>query len=164
MPVVWLVQTSKTSNTLILPTVTVNNKTLPQKTVDTYNWKFTLNKLVILLLNGQVCSKEFPFTTPMAIQALEFGGDSALRDQEKSCKWMYFDWSTWKPFEFVNCIETSKYCMWRYAWIFLVNIVEKIKYFWLILPVTLTDTHGNLSARFFLPMESYQLQYLIKVI
>ena len=70
----WLGQISKTSDNIILSSVSINNQPVSQTIRGTDNCKFTLNNLEITLVSGQVCSKALP---------LGFGHDYASWDQKK---------------------------------------------------------------------------------
>ena len=56
VPVVWMGQTSKTADTIILPTVAANNQPMPQTIGDANNRKFVLIEVGLGLVSGQVCA------------------------------------------------------------------------------------------------------------
>ena len=59
VPVVWMGQTSKTSDTLIIPDMYCNNQPVPQPKRVTNNKNFSINKVVLVLVSGQVCAEAF---------------------------------------------------------------------------------------------------------
>ena len=71
---VWLGQTSKTADTLILPSVSAHNQPMPQPTGGANNWNFIIIELRLGLIIGQVCSKALHSIMPMVLRVLEFGG------------------------------------------------------------------------------------------
>ena len=56
VPVVWMGQTSKTADTIILPTVAANNQPMPQTIGGANNRKFVLIEVGLGLVSGQVCA------------------------------------------------------------------------------------------------------------
>ena len=79
VPVLWMGQTLKTSDTIILPDVADNNQPVPQPIECAYNCKFSINKVEISLVSVQVYTKKLPSIAKIVARALEFGGDSTSR-------------------------------------------------------------------------------------
>ena len=73
----WLGQISKTSDKIILPSVSVNNQPMYQTIGGTYDCESYLNKLGIRFVSSQVCVEALP---------LGFGHDYAFWDHKKSCE------------------------------------------------------------------------------
>ena len=61
--VVQIVQTSKTAETLIIPSVSPTNQPVLQPTGCANNRKLAINKAGIVLVIVQVCSEAFPSVT-----------------------------------------------------------------------------------------------------
>ena len=117
------------------------------------------------LVSGQLCSKALPFIAPIVLCVLEFCGDSSYRDNKKHFEWMSLDWSTKTVLVLKSALIPVNIELDIIHRNVLVGLVEKRKYFWLILPVTLIHAHSNLRPwNFFLPTEIYQLQNLIKFV
>ena len=81
--VVCLGQTSKTADTLIIPAVATNNQHVPHLKGGANNRKLVINEVGPILVSVQVHAEAFLSITPMVVRALDFGGDSALRDHKK---------------------------------------------------------------------------------
>ena len=68
-------KTLKPVDTIIIPSVSDNNKTLNWTTGGTDNHKFALNEVVLVLVSGKLFAEVFPLIAPMAVCELDFGGD-----------------------------------------------------------------------------------------
>ena len=77
VPMVWMGQTSKNYDTLILTTVAANNKPVTQLKGSYGNRKFSLNDAGLGLVIGHVCSEALHSITPIVVRALEFVSDYA---------------------------------------------------------------------------------------
>ena len=58
---------------------------------------------------------------------------------------MLLDWSAHKPFDFKSALRPVHISGDIVLRMFVVSLVEKRKYCWLVLLVTLMHTHSNLS-------------------
>ena len=136
VPVVRMGQTSKNIDMLILPTVATNNQPVPHLKGGADNRKFYLNRLC---------------------QGVDVDSDGG-GEHDWVGRWLHFTESQkllridvpWlvctKVFWFCK-VSRDKYTFHMKLCVdfFVVILVDKIKYVWLILPVTLTHTHSNLN-------------------
>ena len=146
MLVVWLVKTSKTSDTIILTAFSTNNQFVPHLEGGDDNKTFALNLMGIGWLSGEVCANAFPSIMPMMVLTHVFGGDYASRGHKNILNEC--------PLNGLHKI----FCFWKVRWdqyilhvklcldFFVLSIFD---IFLLILLVTTTNTHSNLIPCFF---------------
>ena len=77
-------QNSEPVDTKIVAATAANNKLVPQPTGGAHNKNLSINEVGIGFLYDQVCVKVLTLISPMTVNALEIGGDSASQYHKKN--------------------------------------------------------------------------------